>query len=260
MVTHIPLLFLLTKYKCMVVKYMFDKLSKFICNFIDKKDEIDSLQFSSDMYKNKCNSYKLLSIGMEYELNHDYDLALKTYYAANDMYQNSKAMAHIAICLKHLGKIDEAKSMIIGMRPQVAHSESEKIGKLLEEGFWGEPDYYEARKWYMTNAWHNSNDENIIISKENLKRILKEFPFDDYCYKCGKKLVDELIYFSNSTFEPQTEFCSDCIEIAPFIYTLNPQTGEMTRSTFQCDWKALSNEKGEFPLLNSILPDDKHSH
>ena len=259
MAIHIPHLFLLTKFNYMVVIYMFERLSKLISRLFHKRDEVEGLKSLLDGYKSECISYKLLSIGMEYEFDNEYEIALEYYYEANDKYPNSKARTHIPICLKHLGRIDEAKMMIVKIRPEISAIDSIKIGKLLEEGFWGEPDYYEARKWYMTKAWYAPNNEEVIIARENLKRILKDFSFDDYCHKCGKKILNEPIYFNNSTFSPENEFCSDCIEMAPFIYTLNPLTGEMSRSTYECDWKALANEKGEFPSLNSIIIKDKDS-
>ena len=256
MAIHIHPLFQLTKYNYMVVIYMFERFLKLISKFFHKRDKVESLQSLLDNSKNECISYKLLSIGMEYEFDKEYDIAMKYYHEADDKYPNSKAKTHIAICLKHLGRIDESKAMIVKMRPEISSSDSNKIGKLLEEGFWGEPDYYEARKWYMTKAWYAPNNENVIIARDNLKRILKEFSFDDYCHKCGNKIINEPIYFNNSTFDPENEFCSNCIEMAPFIYTLNPQTGEIKRSTYECDWKALANEKGEFPRLNSIIIKD----
>ena len=237
---------------------MFDELKKWLSDFLDKQDEITYSQSYLDYYKNQCKSHELVISGLEYECDKDYEATLRYYHEVNQISSNPRALAHIAICFGHLGKKDTAKSMIVKIRSDAAYSEGRIIGKLLENGFFGEPDYYEARKWYMTDAWCAPNDKNIIIARENLKRIFKEYEFDDYCYKCKKKLVNEPIYFNNSSFNSNEEFCSDCIEIAPFIYTLNPQTGEIDRSTYECDWKALANAQGEFPLLKSMFKDDTY--
>lgn len=207
---------------------MFDWISK----IFTQKEQIEQLQFNLDTMEKKSISNKLLISGMECEIDKNYELAIKHYQESTNVWHNPKSEVHIAICLAALGDTSAAKVKLKEIREKGDIDECDKVGRLLEEGFFGSPDYYEARRWYMSKSWYAPNSDIVIQARNNLKRIMHTYDFEDHCCKCGRSLKNEPIYFSNSHFNQEQEYCNSCIETAPFVYTLNPLTGEMSRTTY----------------------------
>ena len=205
---------------------MFDWISK----IFTQKEQIEQLQFNLNTMEQESISNKLLISGMECEIDKKYELAIKHYQESTNVWHNPQSEVHIAICLAALGDTSSAKVKLKEIREKGASAECDRVGRLLEEGFFGAPDYHEARRWYMSESWYAPNSDSVIQARNNLKRIMHEYDFEDHCCKCGRSLKSESIFFINSDFEQG--YCNSCMEIAPFVYTLNPLTGEMNRATY----------------------------
>ena len=207
---------------------MFDWINK----IFTQREQIKQLQFNLDTMEHESTSNKLLISGMECEMDKKYELAIKHYQESTNIWPNPKSEVHIAICLAALGDTLSAKAKLKEIREKGTIAECNRVGRLLEEGFFGDPDYYEARRWYMSESWYTPNSDSVIQARNNLKRIMREYDFEDHCCKCGRSLKSEPVYFNGSHFKQEEEYCNSCMKITPFVYMLNPLTGEMSRTTY----------------------------